>query len=116
MAGAAELDGVHEGGLVRGRGGGLGGPGVVVGVVGREGRLIGLVRGRGGEMGGPGVVVGVVGRKGRLGGVSGSIGVRRIVGVCDGWEGPLDLTMGTTRHRVGGARCRIHGCSEEERR
>ena len=89
MAGAAELDGVREGGLVRGRGGGLGGPGVVVGVVGREGRLSG---------------------------VSGSIGVRPIVGVRDGWEGPLDLAMGLTGHRVGGARCRIHGCSEEERR
>ena len=89
MAGAAELDGVHEGGLVRGRGGGLGGPGVVVGVVGREERLSG---------------------------VSGSIGVRRIVGVRDGWEGPLDSAMGSTGHRVGGARCRIHGCSEEERR
>ena len=49
-------------------------------------------------------------------GVSGGTGVGHIVGVSDGGEGPLDSTMGTTGHRVGGARGCIHGCSMEERR
>ena len=94
-------------------GGGLGGHAV-------GGRGAGHVRASGGVvlrlLSGPGAVVVVVGRAGWLRGVSGSTGVGHIVGVRDGREGPLDLTMGTTGHRVGGARCRIHGCSEEERR
>ena len=84
------------------------------------GRGAGHVRASGGVvlslLSGPGAVVVVVGRGGRLRGVSGSTGVGRIVGVRDGREGALDSTMGTTRHHVGGARCRIHDCSEEKRR